>query len=218
MKILTFLHTSATHIATFNQLLTELAPDIPVTHLVDESLLADARISGLTTELTGRITHTLNAAVSAGAAVIVCTCSTIGECAEQAPHSGNVPVLRIDRPMAEQAVDMGNRIIIAAALASTLAPTRLLLLEAADRAGKSVTLIDGLCAEAWPHFERGDYNTYLEVIAQYLQTIAADADVIVLAQASMAGAAAVCPDLPIPVLSSPRLGLEAALRSYHTVI
>ena len=34
---------------------------------------------------------------------------------------------------------------------------------------------------------------------------------IVLAQASMAGAAALCPDLAIPILSSPRLGLEAAL-------
>jgi hypothetical protein len=43
--------------------------------------------------------------------------------------------------------------------------------------------------------------------------LAAVADVIVLAQASMAGACALCPTLAVPALSSPRLGVEAAVRA-----
>ncbi len=43
-------------------------------------------------------------------------------------------------------------------------------------------------------------------------------DVIVLAQASMAPAAQLCSDLSVPVLSSPRLGAEAAIEAYRTFI
>ena len=53
-KMLTFLHTSQVHIATFHQLLVELAPSIPAQHIVDESLLEEARAFGTTPELTHR--------------------------------------------------------------------------------------------------------------------------------------------------------------------
>jgi hypothetical protein len=44
-----------------------------------------------------------------------------------------------------------------------------------------------------------------------------EGDVVVLAQASMAGAAPLCAGLPLPVLSSPSLGLEAALAAYRAL-
>jgi len=43
-------------------------------------------------------------------------------------------------------------------------------------------------------------------------------DVIVLAQASMAAAEPFCADLPCPVLSSPRLGLLAAINAYRAYL
>ena len=45
---------------------------------------------------------------------------------------------------------------------------------------------------------------------------AANADVIILAQASMAGAAELVSDLGVPVLSSPPLGVEAAISAYRS--
>lgn len=209
---ITFLHTSPAHIATFDRLLAELAPGLTARHVVHEQLLADARASGITAGLAARVAAQIDAAQAEGAALLICTCSTIGGCAEQAARG--LPVLRIDRPMAERAVALGGRVIVAAALASTLAPTRLLLQDAAARAGAAVELIELLCAEAWPHFERGDLPAYHAAIAAELRAAPA-ADVIVLAQASMAGAAALCADLPTPILSSPRLGLEAALAIYR---
>lgn len=215
-KTLTFLHTSPVHIATFDRLLGEIAPDMPARHIVDESLLSDARAAGtITPELQQRVSTTLEDAFDDGAAVVLCTCSTIGGCAEDVGRQTSVPVLRVDRAMAERAVQLGPRILVAAALASTLEPTRALLLDAAERAGQAVQLQELLCEGAWERFEQGDQAGYLAAIAEHLRRAASDADVIVLAQASMAGAAALCAELPIPILSSPRLGLEAALQVYY---
>jgi len=214
-RTLTFLHTSPVHITTFDRLLADLAPEIPIQHIVNESLLQDARADGISAKLKMRVRQELDSASANGAAVILCTCSTIAGCAEEAGQADGIPVLRIDRPMAQQAVAIGGRILIAAVLASTLAPTHALLLDAARQAGKTVTLIDLLCTDAWDHFERGDLPAYHAVIARQLRKAAPGGDVIVLAQASMAGAADLCADLPIPILSSPRLGLEAAIRAYR---
>ena len=217
-KTLTFLHTAPVHMATFDALLAELAPAIPIRHLVNERLLRDARAVGITPDLIQLITTELESAYTAGAALILCTCSTIGGCAEQAGQAGGIPVLRIDRPMAEQAAAIGGRILIAAALSSTLAPTRELLLDAARQANKSISLNNLLCADAWEHFERRDLPAYHAAIARQLRSAAPGEDGIVLAQASMAGAMELCPDIRIPILSSPRLGLEAAIRTYHDLI
>jgi hypothetical protein len=214
-KTLTFLHTSPVHIATFDRLLAEIDPSIPAKHVVDESLLYDARAHGITADLERRITQTLKDAIADDAAVVVCTCSTIGGCAEQADHGSARTIVRVDRAMAERAVATGARIVVVAALASTLAPTRQLIQEVADQAGKVVAIINVLCEGAWALFERGDQSGYLASVASCVRQASSSGDVVVLAQASMAGAAALCDDVRIPILSSPRLGLEAAIRAYR---
>ena len=123
-----FLHTSPVHVATFARLADELCPEIPLAHVVDEDLLADARREGITPQLARRIEAILDALVQEGAAVVVCTCSTIGGCAEEAARRRGVALVRVDRAMAQQAVALGERIAVVAALASTLAPTRQLIL------------------------------------------------------------------------------------------
>src|SRR6266540_4176892 len=215
-KTLTFLHTSPVHVATFDRLIAEIAPDLLVRHVVDESLLSEARAAGaITPDLERRIDATVRGAIEHDAAVVLCTCSTIGACAEDIGLLTSAPVLRVDRPMAERAVALGDRILVAAALASTLAPTRALILDAARAAGQQIELRDRLCEPAWALFERGDLAGYAQAIAKELRAAAGVADVIVLAQASMAAAAPLCADLGIPILSSPRLGLEAALAAHY---
>lgn len=213
MSTLTFLHTSPVHIKTFNNLLDRLAPDIPVQHIVDESLLQEAIQSGeITPALAQRIEQAIRSIQEDEGGVVLCTCSTIGGCAE-AIQLKNGTVIRVDRPMAEKAVETGSRIIVTAALQSTLGPTTDLILDAARKAGKEVEIIELLCASAWTKFEQGDQQGYLADIARHLQQAASQGDVIVLAQASMAGAAGLCPKVAIPILSSPQLGLEAAIRA-----
>ena len=114
-----------------------------------------------------------------------------------------IDVLRVDRPMAEQAVAGGDRIAVVAALASTMAPTRALLRETAAAAGRHVTIVDAPCLAAWSHFEAGELDRYLATLAAHLQSLDEGSDVIVLAQASMAPVQALV-SLSSLVLSSPR--------------
>ncbi len=213
--MLTLFHTAATNEPLFASLLNEIAPDIPARHIVDETILPYAREHGVDAQLQQRVTDTILGAIHDGSDVVLCTCSTIGGCAENVQAQTDKPVQRVDRAMAEQAVALGSRILVAAALATTLAPTYELVRDAAQKAGQDIELIEMFCASAWPQFEAGDREGYYANIAAELRQVAHKGDVVVLAQASMAGAAAHCADLPIPVLSSPRLGLEAAVKAFR---
>ncbi len=205
-----FFHTSPVHINTFNALLQELAPNQPVQHIVDEAILREARDAGRLTEAMQAKVQTQIKALR-DASVVLCTCSTIGGCAEAAGTN----VIRVDRPMAARAVQLGSRILVAATLASTLQPTRDLILDEVRRQAKTVELIDVLCDGAWAKFEQGDRAGYAEVIAMRLRQVAHLGDVIVLAQASMADVER--KDFGVPVLSSPRIGLQAALAKLHAL-
>ena len=213
---LTLFHTAAVHIATFDVLLAEIAPDVPVRHVVDEALLRAARDEGrMTPDMTRRVGEQLLVALGGDTDVLLCTCSTIGGAVEEQGRNAAVPVLRIDRPMAEHAVAIGEHIAILAALQSTLGPTHALLEDAARKAGRDVSISEILCDGAWPLFERGDTAAYYENLAQHIDHAADTHDVIVLAQASMAPAATLRPNLRVPVLSSPRIGLQAAVAAYR---
>jgi hypothetical protein len=214
---LSFLHTSSLHIQPFNALLAELAPDIPVRHVVDESLLSEACASGgVTPALRKRVEEILLTTVEEqDAAVMVCTCSSIGSVAEAVNVRTHATLMRIDRPMAAEAVMLGSQIIVAATLSTTLIPTRELILSVAREAGKEVQIIERLCDSAWRQFEQGNQEAYLREVADNLQNAATQGEVIVLAQASMARAVELCPDLALPVLTSPRSGLLAAIQTYR---
>ena len=203
--MLALLHTSPVHVATFDRLRDEEAPALVLRHTVDETLLARARQDGPASVVSDVETY-LRAAREAGAAAVLCTCSTIGGIAEAARVG--LPVLRVDRPMAAAAVAIGSRIRVLAALVDTAGPTIDLIADEARAAGRvvspSVTIVDG----AWARFEAGDRDGYLALIADEIAAIT-DADVIVLAQASMADAVQLT-TVDVPVLSSPRLGFRAA--------
>lgn len=210
-KKLTFLHTSPVHIATYNGLLEARGTAVEVEHLVAEPLLDRAREDGITPALQSDIKRMVLAAADEGADLVLCTCSTIGGCAESVDDATDSTVMRVDRAMAEQAIAIGDRIVVAATLASTIEPTSDLINDAAEKARRKVSLSHVVFADAWTCFEAGDQEGYVNAIAAGLPDAANDADVIVLAQGSMALAAERCPDLGVPVLSSPSLGLDAAL-------
>lgn len=201
---LALLHTSPVHVPVFEALRNADHPGLALRHLVHEDLLARARDAG-PDAVRGDIEALLAEAVAEGATAVLCTCSTIGGVAESAAQSLGVPVLRVDRPMAAAAVAR-DRVVVLAAIDDTLPPTLALLAEEAG--DRCVDIRTVLVAGAWARFEAGDRDGYLELVAAAADRVT-DADVIVLAQASMADAATRTAT-PIPVLSSPRLGLSAA--------
>ncbi|MDF9878336.1 aspartate/glutamate racemase family protein [Cellulosimicrobium cellulans] len=209
-----FLHTADAHVAAFGALVEEAAPGEGHAHRVDVPLLDDARAGAPTGE---RIRAHVDALVAAGASVMVCTCSTLGPVAEEVGGLG-VPVVRVDRPLAEAAVRDGGRVAVVVALASTLGPTTDLLADAARRAGATVELDPVVCVDAWSAFEAGDLGAYHRAVADAARDAVRRrrADVVVLAQASMAPAAALLVDLPVPVLTSPGSAVARAVELART--
>jgi hypothetical protein len=209
---LAFLHTAQVHVPTFERLVRRIEPGLRVRHVVREELLADARVVGVDDAgLVSRVHEAMHEAASEGAKVVVCTCSTIGAIAERTPTGDAFRALRIDRAMADQAVRTGPRVLIAAALESTLAPTKALVLSAAQDAGIAVQPAVLFVEDAWPHFEAGDSVRYIETLASAIRAASAEADVVVLAQASMAPVADALANLGIDVLSSPAPGTAHAV-------
>jgi hypothetical protein len=212
---LALLHTAPILADVFTKMAGELSPDILLQHLVDESLLQEARDVGrITPHLNRRVTNMILNAADSGARIIMCTCSSIGPCAEVARPLTSCPVLRVDDPMAREAVSAGGTVVVAATLRSTLDPTKSIVLSAAKESGKTVAVKELLCESAWAEMEKGNTEGYFASIAEDLQRSAEGAQVIVLAQASMAQAAKLCTEIRIPILTSPRSGFLAAVDQY----
>lgn len=211
-----FLHTSPVHIGTFTELTDRLSPGTRAAHIVDEDLLRQAREQGHEhPDVVHNVQRAVRAAAAAGARVVACTCSTIGGAAESTPIGHGHVALRIDRAMADQAVRLGPKVLVVAALASTLAPTVNLIEDSARRLALPVEASPLWVCDAWPHFEQGRLTQYLAAIRVAVErecgAVGRWADVIVLAQASMAPVAPALSHSVVPVLSSPELGVRAAL-------
>ncbi|MCQ1059705.1 hypothetical protein LRP52_27220 [Photobacterium sp. ZSDE20] len=174
-----------------------------ITHHVNEQLLSKAMEAGLTHTVTKLVQQAIRDIEAEGADIIICTCSTIGDAAEQTPNI-NSRVIRVDRPMAEQAVS-ARKVHVLAALESTIEPTLTLLKQCGQQQGTSPDISYAVIPNAWPHYANGDADSYAKVIAKYVERESNRYDNIVLAQASMAPAIAYINKPPAPVLSSPEL-------------
>ncbi len=214
--MLTLFHTTASNETLFRTLLAEMGPEIPARHILAADLLDRATAQGrVTPEIAVDVMARMRAALGDGSRMLLCTCSTLGTCADE---MNDPRVSRIDRAMARQAVARGGRVLIAACVASTLEPTVKLLRESGPTGQIDPPQIETLLmADLWPHFQLGEHMVYWQRIAERLREQASAYDCIVLAQASMAGAADLLRDLPIPVLSSPRIGMEAAIAAYRNL-
>jgi hypothetical protein len=207
--MLTLFHTTASNEVLFRSLLAEMGPEIPARHVLAADLLDRATAQGrVTDDIAAEVRDRMQAALDDGARMLLCTCSTLGTCADQMKDPR---VSRIDRAMARRATAQGGRVLVAACVASTIEPTVTLLRET----GPETNIETLLMADLWPHFKAGDNALYWQGIADRLRERASAFDCIVLAQASMAGAADLLTDLQVPVLSSPRIGLEAAIAAYR---
>lgn len=210
-KRLGLLHTSATLVPIFEQLCKAKLPGVAVFNLVDDSLIKDVIVHGkLRPQTARRVAQHVAAAEDAGADFIMVTCSSIGAAVETAATLTGVPVLRVDQPMADQAVTTAQRIGVIATLPTTLEPTTDLVRRRAAAANREVTITPRLCDGAFDALMSGDAETHDAMVAAALRELAAQVDVIALAQASMARVVETLSeaDRRTPILASPPLAVD----------
>ena len=210
-KTLGFIHTSATLVPVFQQLCQQSLPGINVFNIVDDSLIKDVIAKGeLTANTARRVVDYVGSAESAGADFIMVTCSSIGAAVEAAAPLTKVPVLRVDQPMADQAVHSGSKIGVIATLPTTLNPTSDLVKRRAAIASKEIHLVSHLCDGAFEALMSGNAAKHDEMVASALRKLSSEVDVILLAQASMARVVdTLSPeDKKVPILASPPLAIK----------
>ena len=146
----------------------------------------------------------------AGADYILVTCSSIGPAVETAATLTGVPVLRVDQPMVDKAVEMGTKIGVVATLPTTLEPTSDLVRRRAMLTGKEIELTSRLCEGAFDALMGGNPEIHDEKVATALKELARDMDVILLAQASMARVVDQLSeeDKKVPIITSPDLAVQ----------
>lgn len=211
IKTLGLVHTSATLVPIFQQLCSAYLPGVTTFNIVDDSLVrAIGQRGALTAEIARRVAGYIASAESGGADYVLVTCSSIGGAVEAAAPFSGVPVLRVDQPMADEAVQIGSRIGVIATLATTLNPTTGLVRRRAMAAGKSIELTARLVEGAFDALMSGDAATHDARVAAALRELAKEVDVIVLAQASMARVVDTLPDEDrrAPILASPPIAIK----------
>ena len=218
MKTVVVVHTGPATMQPIKQQFEDLLPDVRVVNLMDDSLLNDAITAGhLTEAITGRLFSYMQLGQNMGATVLLNACSSIGEAASAARAAISVPIVKIDDAMAEQAVATGARIGVVATVRTTLEPTVRLIRAKATEVGKTPEVIEALAEGAFEALLAGRADQHDDILRRTIQSLVGRVDVIVLAQASMARLAPALADLGVPVLSSPRSGVEAVRRVLATL-
>jgi Asp/Glu/hydantoin racemase len=210
-KTLGLIHTSATLVPVFAELCNKYLPQVKTFNIVDDSLIKNVIQCGELTPATARrVVNYAGSAQEAGADYILFTCSSIGAAVEIAAGLTKVPVLRVDQPMADKAVETGKRIGVIATLSTTLQPTSDLVKRRATIAGKDIELLPVLCEGAFEALMKGDTATHDTKVAAALKELSGNVDVIVLAQASMARVVDSLgeKDKKIPILASPPIAIQ----------
>jgi len=213
-KTLGLIHTVFSIVDPINMLVSEIMPGVDRINIVDDYIVKLIKVrGGITPEISRIVASHIMAVEDEGADAILVTCSSISPCVDYARPLVSIPVLKIDDPMTDMAVRMGDRIGVLATAPTTVKPTSELLLRKADQIGKKVTLEVELKEGALEALTMGDKELHDKILLESITSLSGRVDVIVLAQASMAHLESrVDENMRAKVLTSPRSGVEQAKR------
>ncbi len=187
----------------------EVLPGVEIVNIVDDSLLNDARAAGVDGEVGARMRRYFEAAEATGASVILSSCSSVGATVDAARDRVAVPVLKIDEPLAEEALRHGKRVAVIATVESTLKPTCDLIENTARERGVEIEIDTFLVEGGLELFVAGKVAEHNQRVVETTAGAAQDHDVIVFAQGSMSVAVPQAQEeVDVPVLSSPLLALQ----------
>ena len=168
-------------------------PQARITNLLDDSLSADLAAEGkLTGQMVDRFVTLARYCAGTGANAILFTCSAFGVAIEAARGAVAIPVLKPNEAMFDEALEAGRSL----GLLSTFPPSipsmvRELEAEATRRAAR-ISIRTATVADAMGALQAGDAERHDRLVTEATAEFE-DCDVLMLAQFSMARAAARLP-------------------------
>jgi Asp/Glu/hydantoin racemase len=166
-----------------------LWPQAQVTNLLEDSLAADLAAAGaIDQKMFDRFCSLAKYSEDCGADAVLFTCSAFGPAIEAARAAVNIPVLKPNEAMMEEALATGSRIALLATFEPSLGSMKAELeqMAAARRAEVNITMKAAPAALA--AMLAGDSATHDAQIAAAAEEIG-DCDALLLCQFSMASAA-----------------------------
>ncbi|NJD04329.1 MAG: Asp/Glu/hydantoin racemase [Ruminiclostridium sp.] len=208
-KKVAVIHTSFVSVGDLKDLFKEIMPSVKLINIVDDSLLAEVlEKGGLTNNVTRRICTYAMEAAAMGADMILNQCSSVGEAVDVARKMINIPYLKVDEPMAEEAAKIGGNISVIATVPTTMGPSVRLIERTARDMNKEINIKRCLVEGAFDALVKGgDKEKHNRMVLEKVREEAKEADVIVLAQGSMICLLPQLGGIRVPVLTSPRSGV-----------
>jgi Asp/Glu/hydantoin racemase len=208
-----------------NEVFMTLWPAAKCLNLLDDSLSPDLQAQGLTASMVERMVELAGYAKNQGAQAILFTCSAFGPAIDAAKKAHNIPILKPNEAMFDEALDLCEALgkPCRIGLLTTFAPASVSMLvefkEAIEQRGLPVAIESACATGALEKLNAGDVQSHDQLL---LQTAASmpSCDVYVLGQFSMARSQAqVQQTIQKPVLTSPTSAvrrLQAALATLET--
>ena len=145
-------------------------PNADIINIVDEGIL---RVLFELGEINQRIIDWLgrmvDSAVGTGVDMAVMSCSSLSPAVNPVKEMVSIPLIKIDAPMAEQAVLKADRIGLVA-----------------QRLGKNPVIVPRVQADAFLKLNQGDIDGHDDVVIQAVKELLDEVDVVLLAQISIA--------------------------------
>ena len=181
------IHSTRLVVDPVHQVVASQCPDVEIIHIVDEGILRVLfELGEINERITGWLGRLVDSAVGTGADMAVLSCSSLSPAVNDVRGKVGIPFLKIDEPMAEQAVRTTDRIGLVATNHTTPKPSTMLIEEVAQRLGKKVTVIPRVRADAFLKLNNGDIKGHDKVVVQAVEELLQETDVVLLAQISIA--------------------------------
>lgn len=212
-KTLAIIHAAVFTSQTVQKYIDEIIPEVSVMHLGDDTIQRDNLAAGVGVVPKSNYAKFITYArflEEAGADLIMLACSTFNRAVEYARPMINAPMLQIDRPMMDLAVQDGNAVGLLATLPMTVPSSERLLRLAAEDAKKEIEIKTVLSGEAFKALREGDPEKHNAILLDEIDKLSKEVDAIVMAQVSMTALEPRLTKTRVPVYNSGRTGFTKA--------
>ncbi len=118
------LHSVFVMVKPLQDLFSEIMPQAEIFNIVDDSLLPEVIREGrVTKKIMKRVCGYIATAEEIGADAVLSVCTTMTDAVDVAKSLVNIPLLKIDEPMVEKALALGEKIALVATFEPTLGPS-----------------------------------------------------------------------------------------------
>ena len=185
----------------------EVIPEVEVVHWVDDTIQNTNFACQPGIIPPGNYAKFVQAALSQqeyGVDLILLACSTFNRAVEFARPMIRTPMLQIDRPMMDLAVQDGRRVGLLATVPTTVPSSERLLRLAAEEAGREIEVKTRLCTEAFQVLKAGNPDKHNDMLLEEIAGLSDEVDAIVMAQVSMTALEPRLTNTKVPVYNSGR--------------